>query len=61
MNKKNPSYMIALQDAGNLFEKIVSIWEQARSNVVRTVNSNMIIAYWLIGKALVEELQGGEE
>lgn len=61
MNKKEQIGMITLPDKGNLFDKVVSILEQARANVVRIVNSNMIIAYWLIGKMLVEELQGGEE
>ena len=61
MNKKEQSAMITLPDVEKLFDKIVSILEQARSNVVRVVNNNMVIAYWLIGKSLVEELQGGEE
>jgi hypothetical protein len=30
-------------------------------NVVRAVNSNMVMAYWLIGREIVQELQGGEE
>jgi len=29
--------------------------------VVRAVNSNMVIAYWLIGREIVESVQGGEE
>lgn len=44
-----------------LFDRIVSILEQARVNVVRAVNSNMVIAYWLIGHEIVQEIQGGEE
>lgn len=44
-----------------LFERVVSILEQARNNVVRAVNSNMVLAYWMIGREIVEELQGGEE
>ncbi|MEM7183240.1 MAG: DUF1016 N-terminal domain-containing protein, partial [Spirochaetota bacterium] len=32
-----------------------------KSNVVRSVNSNMILAYWLIGREIVEELQKGDE
>jgi len=27
---------------------------------VRAVNSNMVIAYWLIGREIVEALQSGE-
>jgi predicted nuclease of restriction endonuclease-like (RecB) superfamily len=44
-----------------LFGRVVSILEQARGNVVRAVNTNMVLAYWLIGREIVEELQGGEE
>jgi len=46
---------------GDLFARVASILEQARSNVVRSVNSNMVLAYWLIGREIVLELQGGEE
>lgn len=44
-----------------LFDRVVSILEQARGNVVRAVNSNMVLAYWLIGREIVQEVQGGEE
>jgi hypothetical protein len=42
-------------------DRVVTILEQARSNVVRAVNSNMVIAYWLIGREIVEAVQGGGE
>jgi predicted nuclease of restriction endonuclease-like (RecB) superfamily len=61
MSDKNQSELIVVPEKSNLFDKVVSILEQARSNVVKSVNSNMIIAYWLIGRAIVEEIQGGEE
>jgi predicted nuclease of restriction endonuclease-like (RecB) superfamily len=48
-------------EGGKLFERVVSILEQARANVVRTVNSNMVIAYWLIGREIVQRIQGGED
>ncbi|MCJ7686326.1 MAG: PDDEXK nuclease domain-containing protein [Desulfobacteraceae bacterium] len=44
-----------------LFKRVVTILEQARSNVVRSVNSNTVVAYWLIGREIVQELQKGEE
>lgn len=47
--------------AKNLFDRVVSILEQARANVVRSVNSNMTLAYWHVGQEIVLELQGGEE
>jgi len=50
-NAKNP-------DA--LFDRVVSILEQARGNVVRAVNTSMVMAYWLIGREIVQEIQGGK-
>lgn len=44
-----------------LFDRVAAILDEARSNVVRAVNSNMVIAYWLIGREIVQEIQGGEE
>jgi len=44
-----------------LFGRVVSILEQARGNVVRAVNTQMVLAYWSIGREIVQELQGGEE
>jgi predicted nuclease of restriction endonuclease-like (RecB) superfamily len=45
----------------DLFDRVVSILEQARANVVRSINNSMVIAYWLIGLEIVQELQGGDE
>ena len=48
------------EKADALFGRIVSILEQARGNVVRAVNTNMVLAYWLIGREIVEEVQRGK-
>ena len=48
-------------EGDDLFRRVVSILEQARANVVRSVNNNMVIAYWLIGREIVQEIQGGDE
>ena len=45
----------------DLFSRIVSILEEARANVARSVNSEMVLAYWHIGREIVLELQAGEE
>lgn len=45
----------------SLFDRVVSILEEARSSVVRAVNTNMVLAYWLIGREIIQELQAGEE
>jgi len=44
---------------GALFDRVVGILEQARAGVVRAVNSHMVFAYWLIGREIVQEVQGG--
>lgn len=46
---------------GELFDRVVGILEEARSGVVRAVNSHMVLAYWLIGREIVQEIQGGKE
>ncbi|MBN1849859.1 MAG: DUF1016 family protein [Deltaproteobacteria bacterium] len=48
-------------EVSRLFDRVVFILEQARTNVVRSVNSNMVIAHWLIGREIVEEIQAGDE
>lgn len=53
--------LIDLPVGGDLMERVIGILDQARANVVRTVNSNMVIAYWLIGREIVTALQGGED
>ena len=45
---------------GKLFDRVVGILEQARAGVVRAVNSHMVLAYWLIGREIVQEIQGGK-
>ncbi|MDE2888917.1 MAG: PDDEXK nuclease domain-containing protein [Gemmatimonadota bacterium] len=48
-------------DDAALFGRIVDILEEARSRVARTVNSAMVVAYWLIGREIVEEEQKGQK
>ena len=42
-----------------LFDRVAAILEEARTSVVRTVNTRMVIAYWLIGREIVQAEQGG--
>jgi predicted nuclease of restriction endonuclease-like (RecB) superfamily len=44
-----------------LFARVVAILEEARARVARAVNSEMILAYWHIGREIVEEVQRGAE
>ncbi len=46
--------------ATSLFERVVSILEEARSQVVRSVNTSAVLANWLIGREIVRDLQGGD-
>ncbi len=55
---KQPEIIVS---GNNLFDRVVSILDQAKANIVKAVNSNMVIAYWLIGREIVFELQNGED
>lgn len=43
-----------------LFDRVATILDEARAGVVRTVNTRMVLAYWLIGREIVQEEQGGQ-
>jgi len=53
--------LITTSNDGDLMTRLVTILDQARANVVRAVNSNMVIAYWLMGREIVLALQDGED
>ncbi|MFH1714594.1 MAG: PDDEXK nuclease domain-containing protein [Elusimicrobiota bacterium] len=44
-----------------VYERIRKIIEQARNNIARVVNTEIVLAYWHIGKEIVEEEQNGEK
>ncbi|MFH1519512.1 MAG: PDDEXK nuclease domain-containing protein [Candidatus Omnitrophota bacterium] len=43
----------------NLFTRVSLIIESARGKIARAVNSEMVSAYWLIGKEIIDEEQKG--
>lgn len=43
-----------------LFARVVQILDHARGDVIRAVNNNMVLAYWLIGREIVQAIQGGK-
>lgn len=45
----------------SIYNRIINIIEESRSNVVRTVNHQMVKTYFFIGKEIVEEQQSGRE
>ena len=57
---KNPEPLVRTE-SGDLFYRVVSILEQAKTNVARIVNSEMVLAYWHIGREIVQEIQQGED
>jgi len=46
--------------SGNMYSRIHRIIENARGNIMRAVNVEMVQAYWLIGKEIVQEEQKGK-
>jgi predicted nuclease of restriction endonuclease-like (RecB) superfamily len=42
------------------YQRIRAIIENARNNIARTVNTEMVVAYWHIGREIVEEEQKGK-
>ena len=50
----------AAQPDGELYARVRSIIEDSRGKAYAAVNSAMVRAYWEIGRAIVEDEQGGE-
>ncbi len=46
-----------LVEHSRLFERVREILDAARSNVARSVNTEMVRTYWQIGQAIVEDEQ----
>lgn len=44
-----------------LFDRVAAILEKAQTSVVKSVNSEMVLAYWHIGREVVHLLQEGED
>lgn len=49
-----------IKKSDTLFERVAAILDEARNNVIRSVNNNMVIAYWLIGREIVQQIQEGK-
>ena len=60
MKKGKNKIMIKTGTVNRLFDRVVSILEQAKANTIRAINHSMVLAYWLIGREIVQELQKGE-
>ncbi len=53
--------LVSAEEADDLFQKVAKIIEEARASTAQAVNVNMVTAYWLIGREIVEVVQSGEE
>jgi DUF1016 N-terminal domain len=54
-------FILKLRSIDTLFKKVVSYITHAKQNIQRTIDTEMVKAYWLIGKDIVEEEQCGKE
>ena len=54
---------ILLQDSNieHLYDKVVQHVDNARGSIKRTIDLEMVKAYWLIGRDIIEEEQNGQE
>ena len=48
------------QSQAQLLARIREIWESARTQATRSVNTAHVCANWLIGQQIVQAEQGGE-
>ncbi len=53
--------MKKLVQVNKLYKEIRNILLQARFKAYKTINSDMVLAYWSIGNEIVEEEQSGKE
>ena len=44
-----------------LLDRVVEILEESRKNALRSINNNMVLANWLIGREIIDEIQNGKE
>jgi len=61
MARKKKNVLTPVSPLDGLFHRVVTILEQSRARVVRSVNSEMVLAYWHIGREIVQTLQSGDE
>ncbi|MFH1503871.1 MAG: PDDEXK nuclease domain-containing protein [Candidatus Omnitrophota bacterium] len=57
---KSGSLSKANKESREMYDRIRKIIENARGNIARAVNAEMVIAYWCIGCEIVEEEQKGK-
>ncbi|MGS0741234.1 PDDEXK nuclease domain-containing protein [Glaciimonas sp. GG7] len=60
MKKSSPLLPAESREINSLFDRVAHILESARERVLRVVNHETVTTYWLIGREIVQMLQGGE-
>ena len=60
MPKKSPPAIGPAEVPSPVLQRIQAILDQARGQIARSVNSEMVRAYWLVGREIVEEEQRGK-
>ena len=58
--KRESNTLETTRDFAALVERVVTIIDEARSRVLRTVNSEMVLSNWHVGREIVEYVQRGE-
>lgn len=61
MKSNSKNNLPAQPNEATLISDVKKIIQQARAQVCNVVNSAMVQAYWLVGRRIVEEEQGGEK
>jgi predicted nuclease of restriction endonuclease-like (RecB) superfamily len=56
-----PAIQKGINEINRLYQRVREILDSARQQVARSINSEMVQAYWLIGQAIVEQEQKGEK
>jgi len=57
VRKNAPAPLVGYED---LFAEVAQVIEDARRAAARQVNAVMTITYWLVGRRIVEQEQGGK-
>lgn len=60
MKKSTIPSLSTNSEVAALFERVAGILESGRGRAMRTINHETVLAYWLIGREIVQALQGGE-
>ena len=60
MKKTSTPSLSTNSEVASLFERVAGILESGRGRVLRSINHETVLAYWLIGREIVQALQGVE-